>query len=104
MLAAKFKGVGEIVFTTFAVGEGQLPLIARRIQAKVVGFTCLIGTVHQNFLGAFEGQLVGAAVVGKGNGDSTNQWEQDEQPHPGHAWVNIAPCVGFTIGENIQAR
>ena len=103
LFAAKFKGVGEIILAGFTVGESQLPLITRRIQAKVVGFPSLIRTIHQDFLSTFKGQLVGTAVVGKGNGDRTNQRKQDKQPHTGNARINIAPGIGFTVSENIQA-
>ena len=103
LLAAKFKSVRKVILAGFTVGEGQLPLITRRIQAKVVGFPSLIRTIHQDFLSAFKGQLVGTAVVGKGNGDRTNQRKQDKQPHTGNARVNIAPGIGFTVSENIQA-
>ncbi len=41
LLAAKFKSVGEVIFAGFAVAERQLPLIARRVKTKVIGFACL---------------------------------------------------------------
>ncbi len=103
LLAAKFKGVGDVIFVRGRVSQRQLPLITGWVEAKVEGLTGLIRTVHQHLLGALLRKLVGAAVVGEGNGDGADQREQNKQSHPGHTRINIAPGVSFTIRKNIEA-
>ncbi|MNC13233.1 hypothetical protein D3C75_609700 [compost metagenome] len=101
LFATKFKGIGDEILAGFTIGEGQLPLVTRRVQAEVKGFARLILAVHQHFLCTFLRQLVGAAVVGEGDGDGTDQREQDEQPHAGKTGVNITPGISLAVSVNI---
>ncbi|MNV52594.1 hypothetical protein D3C71_1446940 [compost metagenome] len=58
--------------------------------------------LHQHRLSAFKGELVGAAVVGEGDGNGANQRKQDKQPHAGDARINVAPGVSPAIGEDVK--
>ena len=70
----------------------QAPLLVfRRVEAEGKGFAALELALHQYRLRAFKSQLVGAAVVGEGDGDGADQREQDEQRHAGDAGIHIAP-------------
>ena len=39
------SSAGLYIFAGFAVAERQLPLIARRVKTKVIGFACLPGAI-----------------------------------------------------------